>query len=103
VRQAEPVDRPIRSHEGRSVQVSDDPVVLYRLMGHSAYSLPVTRAGKCGFRTAWGQSRLFPLPRIAEEDYLANHRPTPEQLVGVGNLLQRDPLRDYRLDLPLTK
>src|SRR5215213_349295 len=35
-RQAQPVDRPVRSHEGRGVQVPDDPVVLYRLVGHSA-------------------------------------------------------------------
>src|SRR5215207_5219184 len=46
-RQAEPVDRPVRSHEGRGVQVPDDPVVLYRLVGHSASSSPVTHADEC--------------------------------------------------------
>src|SRR5215207_5315429 len=46
-RQAEPVDRPVRSHEGRGVQVPDDPVVLYRLVGHSASSSPVTYADEC--------------------------------------------------------
>src|SRR3712207_4037715 len=40
VRHAQPVDRPIHPYQGRRVQVADDPVVLYRLVGHSIFSLP---------------------------------------------------------------
>ena len=34
-RKAEPVDRAIHAHQSRSVQVANQAVILYRLVGHS--------------------------------------------------------------------
>jgi hypothetical protein len=39
--QTQPVYRTVHPDQGRAVQVTDDPVVLYRLEGHGDSSLPV--------------------------------------------------------------
>jgi hypothetical protein len=41
VRQSQPVDRAVYTNQSHAVQIPDDPVVLYRLVGHGVFSLPL--------------------------------------------------------------
>src|SRR3712207_988890 len=48
MRQTQPVDRAIHTNQGHAVQITDDPVVLYRLVGHGVFSLPMRVAYRAG-------------------------------------------------------